>query len=245
MMEEPRSLSISSDKYEILLRSLSIFRDVCNDIDIRKGMIRQRSNDKTTIIQVDLRSILDDSSLPIVYIKSKLDMIKMFSGNDVTIDTFKDDFKISDQYSSLKFAYPDLDYLDNRFLSQSDLDNIFVLDENKLLVSFKLSKVVTDRMKIVADGFNINTFTVCMQGETSLIKADSRAKDQHAIFVKDVVNNRIYEAETSPVVFPFLVDHDHELTFEMYDLDKFVINKYMCKISDIEIVIYSRSQFAS
>ena len=235
---------ISNQKYDALLRALSLFRNVCNDVDIRNGIIRQRSNDNASIIQLDLRSIIGEVSLPIAYIKSKLDMIKMFAGdNDVTISVNTKNYEFRDQYSSLKFTCPDLDYLDNHFLSKEEQDKLFIIDEDNMLVSFQLSKLITERMRIVSEGFNVNTFNVIMDGETSSIQADSKAKDQGAVFVKGVTNCKILNGETSLVVFPFVIDHDHELEFKIYDLDKFLINMYTCKISDLDVTIYTRSKF--
>ena len=51
------TLNLDAEKYNIFLRCLTNLKEECNDIDIRGGMIRERSNDKTSIFQFDLFAI--------------------------------------------------------------------------------------------------------------------------------------------------------------------------------------------
>ncbi len=109
-------VNLDSVKYDELLRILLILKDICNDVDIRQGVIRQRTNDSATVFEIDLSSIISNINLPISELKSKLDILKCFSGEEVQITTTDDSFVVSDQYSMLRVKNPILEFLDNKFI---------------------------------------------------------------------------------------------------------------------------------
>ena len=119
MTEERMTLSLDAEKYGNFLRCITNLREVCNDVDLRGGVIRQRSNDKSTVFQMDLRPILNDQEvdMPISDIKKKLELLKIFSGQEVTITFVEDSFSFADDVTTIRFKNPTLEYMDNKFLS--------------------------------------------------------------------------------------------------------------------------------
>ena len=101
------SVSLSNEEFENFVRSLSVLKDVCNDVDINDGIIRQRTNDHTTIFQLDLSSLLPVVTMCLSNLKQKLDLLKMFSDEEVEIE-ISDKIKIKDQYSSIEFEKPEV-----------------------------------------------------------------------------------------------------------------------------------------
>ena len=106
-------VNLDATKYDEFLRVLLILKDICNDVDIREGFIRQRTNDSATVFEIDLTSIISNMNLPISELKNKLDIFKCFSGEEVSISTTDDCFIIADQYSMLKIKNPILEFMDN------------------------------------------------------------------------------------------------------------------------------------
>ena len=100
------NLTLSAEEYNDFLRCLTNLKEECNDIDINGGIIRERSNDKTSIFQIDLNPILPDVTMSISDIKKKLDLLKVFAGQEVNIECNTDGngyFIFADSFSSLKF----------------------------------------------------------------------------------------------------------------------------------------------
>ena len=81
-----QTIVLETEEYNDFLRCLINLREICNDVDIRGGYIRQRSNDLTSIFEMDLTSLIGDSQIPITNLKKKLDLLKTFSGQSVTIE---------------------------------------------------------------------------------------------------------------------------------------------------------------
>ena len=238
-----QQVSLDSEKYEELLRCLSILRDICSDVDIRNGIVRQRTTDSATVFEIDLTSIIDDLSIPMSNLKQKLDLLKIFSNQLVDI-LVEDDgtFSFSDQYSTLQFDGPDLDFMDNKFLSEEELDSIFVLNSEDLVLNTEISSQMSDRMRVIAQGFNVNTMKVLFNGETASLIMQTQSKEQLAKIVSDIIPERVMTCYSSLVNTPFIVDHDGDIIFKMYNFHEATCSN-VCEtsIGDVDITIYSRS----
>ena len=80
-------IEFDSEDFNTFLRCLMNLKEICNDVDIRGGMIRQRTNDLTSVFEMDLTSLITDAAIPITNLKKKLDLLKTFAGQDVALET--------------------------------------------------------------------------------------------------------------------------------------------------------------
>lgn len=247
MSNEQRQLEVQvnldSTNYDELLRILFILKDICNDVDIRDGFIRQRTDDSATIFEVDLTDIISNMSLPISELKNKLDVFKCFAGQEVSITTTEDSFVISDQYSVLKIKKPILEYMDNKFISHEELSRVIVTNSEDLILSTQISKKISDRMKVISSSFHINSVQSIINGETASISCSTQSKDNFAEFVKNIVSNKELNHSANLVITPFVIDHDGDINFEMYDLgNNIVINSFSTTVGSISVNLYTRAQ---
>ena len=238
------NLNLNAEEYGNFLRCVTNFKEICNDIDIREGIIRQRSNDKTTVFETDLTPIITDVSMPISDIKKKLELLKTFTGQDVEIEIGGDYFKFSDQYSSLRFKNPTLEFMDNKFISQNELESVFVMDENELLLDTSLSTMITDRIRITTQTFNTAGVQVEFDQDTASIRAATQAKDQFARFVSGLTtNSTIDKCAANLSTLPFCIEHDTDIEFKMFNhpTQDITMNMFATTLGDIIITIYGRS----
>jgi len=243
------TISMSSDSFEEFLRCLSILREYCSDADIREGIIRQRSNDSSSVFELDLTSILEDVSIPISGLKSQLDLLKMFVEHEVTLTVNQPEkqgengwYLFSDEYSSLKFEMAASEYLDNKFMPEDEIQSVFDLKEEDLILSTDISGFISERMKIVSGGFNITNLEVDIQGEEATISTKTQAGDQTAKFIEGLVTDKVLECTSHMVITPFIIDHDGDIVFKMYNIQPTVSgNIFTTSIKDIDIKIYTRS----
>ena len=128
-------IEFDAENFNVLLRCLANLVPCCLDVDIRDGFIRQRTNDRTAVFEMDLTSILSDASIPITNLKKKFDLLKTFSGRDVTIEinegeTESDSFYIlSDQnHYTIQFRFPALQFMDNKYITEEEKNSIFLFD---------------------------------------------------------------------------------------------------------------------
>ena len=235
-------VNLDAAKYDEFLRVLLILKDICNDVDIRDGFIRQRTNDSATVFEVDLTGIITDMNLPISELKNKLDIFKCFSGQEVAITATDDSFIISDQYSTLKIKNPILEFLDNKFISQDELSRVIVTNSDDLIIQSQISKTISDRMRVISSSFHINSLQTIFNGETANISCSTQSKDNFAEFVKDIVSNKELNHSANLVITPFIIDHDGDINFEMYDSgNNVVINSFSTTIGSINVNLYTRA----
>jgi len=235
-------VNLDSAKYDEFLRVLLILKDICNDVDIRDGFIRQRTNDSATVFEIDLTSLISNISLPISELKNKLDIFKCFTGEEVSIATTDDSFIVSDQYSMIKIKNPILEFFDNKFIGQEELARVITPNQEDLIISTQISKKISDRMRVISSSFHINSVQTIFNGELASISCATQSKDNFAKFVNDIVSNKELNHSTNLVITPFIIDHDGDITFEMFDSgNNVVVNTFTTTIGSINLNLYTRA----
>jgi hypothetical protein len=241
------TVSLNVEEYNDFLRCLINLKEVCNDVDIRDGFLRQRSNDKTSIFEVDMSAILPGVNMAIPDIKRKLDLLKTFAGQDMEIEIEEGEaghFIFRDSVSTIKFMAPILDYIDNSFMSEEELNSIFVMNDEDLILEYDLSSMITERIKITTATFSAEAIQVSFEGEEASIKAATQAKDQFAKFVSGISTNVILENCSALLsTIPFGIDHDTAVVFQMFKdpNQDIALNRFDTNLGDISMKILTRS----
>jgi hypothetical protein len=198
---------------------------------------------------MDLSPLLTDVTLAVTDLKKKLDLLKTFQNQDVNIEIVDNGngnshFTFSDQYSSIKFVSPTLEFMDNKWMSDDELENIFNMSDDELILQTDLSSIITDRIRLVTENFNTQAIQVIFEGEKASIVASTQSKDQFAKFIEDITTNVVFENCSSNLsTVPFSIDHDTDVEFKMYkDPNQAVsLNKTSTTLGDIDINVYARS----
>ena len=241
-----RTLNLDTETYAEFLRCVSLLKEDCNDADVRNGIIRQRSNEKVSVFEIDLTSLISDISLPISDLKQKIDLFKIFENQEVQVEVNDEEdlpcFKFIDQYSTLKFVAPRLDYIDNKFMTEEDLSASFILNESDVILNTTIPKNISDRIKIVTQNFNVNAIQINFEGETASLSAKNQSKDQSAKFYSGVVVERPMTCYCNMVTIPFVIDHDTDVTLKVYNIrDNVVAGKFTTTVGNTTVVVYTRS----
>jgi len=246
-----QTIRLTNEEFSNFLKCLSNLKEVCNDADIQQGILRQRTNNHTSIFEIDMRPLLSDASISLTNLKQKIELLKPFQIQDVEITIEEGDdetsgyYEFKDQYSSIKFDMPTYDFMDNRFMSEDELRNIFSESEDDLLLEHDFESVINERIKIVSQCFNIQTVMVDFGGEYASISARTPSKDQSAEFAENVVLNTQIDGHVTHITnVAFTIEQDGDISFQMFkDPDADVsLNKFSSKLGDMELNIYSRSQ---
>jgi hypothetical protein len=242
------TVNMTAEEFGDFLRCLSNLKEVCTDADIKGGIIRQRSTDLTCIFEMDLSSLINEADIPITDLKKKLDLLKTFAGQAVTIDIDdeSDDkkYKVSDEYSAIKFNFPTEQFMDNKYMDQEELDNIFNLDEDDLILHDEITQLITERIRVISENFNTASIQINFRGESASINAATQSKDQFATFKRDINTNMVIEDSVANLsTIPFGIEHDTDVEFKMYkDPSKNItLNKISTELGAVKINIYSRS----
>ncbi len=242
-------VNLSMEDYEQFLRCLSILKDVCNDADIHDGILRQRTNDSANVFEIDMTSVIDTIDIPLVNLKQKLDLLKIFinqnSDQSQTVDISVDDdgnFTFSDEYSSIKFQGPELEYMDNRFITEEELETIFTLNEEDIILQTNIELNISDRMRIIAQNFNVTSTQIEFEEENASICMETPGHDQSAKILSNITLEQPMTCNSSLINTPFIIDHDGKIELKMYNYQEQICsNTFKTSISDIDITIYGRS----
>ena len=241
------TLNLNAAEFNDFLRCLTNLKEVCNDVDIRDGFIRQRSNDKTSVFEIDMTPVLPGISIAISDIKRKLDLLKTFAGQDVSLEIVDGDpghFIFADSFSSLKFISPSLQYIDNKYMTLDELERIFVMNDDELILEHDLTSLITERIRVITVSFNTDSIQVNFEGEEASIKAATQAKDQFAKFVTGITMNVVLEKCSALLsTIPFSIDHDTDVEFKMFkDPNQDIsLNQFSTTLGDITLKIFTRS----
>lgn len=238
------NLNLNAEQYGHFLRCITNLREVCNDVDLREGMIRQRSNDKSTVFQMDLKPLLTEVNMPISDIKKKLELLKTFAGQEVSIEFHDDHFSFSDQFTTIRFMNPTLDYMDNKYITMQELETVFVMDHEELLIDTELSSMITERINVITSTFNAQAIQIIFNGEEAEITAVTQARDQFAKIIGGIVTNAILEGCSSNLsTVPFSIEHDTDFHVRLYKhpTQDVLMNKFETTIAELDVVIYGRA----
>jgi len=238
------NVNLNAEKYGNFLKCITNLREICNDVDIRNGVIRQRSNDKSTVFQMDLTSILTEVNMPISDLKKKLELLKTFTGQEVTISFDDNSFSFADQFSIVKFKNPTLDYMDNKFITMQELETVFIMDDNELLIDGQLSSMITERIMIFTQTFNTQAIQIIFTGESAKLTAVTQARDQHAVILEGIVTNAILENCSSNLsTVPFSIEHDTDIDYKIFKhpTQDVLMNRFATTLQDIDVIIYGRA----
>ena len=239
------------ENFNEFIRCLTNLKEVCNDADIRGGILRQRTNNHTSVFEVDLRAVFEESNLALTNLKQKLELLKSFQGQDVTVTINEPDdgtlgyYLFKDEHSSIKFITPTMEFMDNKFMDEEELESIFPSNEDHLILEKDLSVILSDRIKTVTHYFNIETIVVEFNGETAAISASTPSRDQTAKFADGIIINEVIEnASTNISNVAFSMDHEDQIKYNMFkDPNQPVaLNRFTTHIGDIDINVFSRSQ---
>jgi hypothetical protein len=212
------SITIGKDEFIEFLRALTALKDICTDITIEKGMIRQRIDSRESFFQMDLRHILGDCSIPISHLKLKLDLLKTFFSEEVILSINDDNtfYSFEDAVSRYSFKWTDTKMMseNSRYINDDELGKLIGKYED-IILETTIDKKVSDRIKLASQLFSVRNVTLEFSERFAKLKSEHQNKEQNAIFMKDIVSLLDGDAFITLSIIPLTVDHDGPMTFEV------------------------------
>jgi len=234
---------LTSDEFDIFIRGLSILRDNCNDVDIKDGFIRERTDRQTSIFMINLNSIVPDINVSFGDIKEVLDALKTFAGRDVTISVNDIGCSFSDEYSRMEFHKPFDDFIDNKFITDEEFDKIIQISEEDLVLDTELFSLLTDRIDLVGKIYQVESIQIKLEGENASLHMVTSAGDRNTKIIGDIITNKVLETNyiSNIITAPFIIDHDNDINFKIYKMPEkdSILNTFITHIGDLDIKIIS------
>ncbi len=253
------TIVLTSDLYEEFFQCISNLRDICTDVIIKDSIIRQRTDDKNSIFEMDLTDLFNEQvTIPISYFKAKFDLFKIFSGKEVTIKIHQEEaedgsidfgqswYELADDLSRIKFDFPDMNFMQNEFVTEEELDAIVTCTDDDIILETSIEKTITERIKTVTTNFQAHFVKMDFSGDTLSIGAIDPAKTNRVFFLENLnVEMNFDEPHFANMTrIPFLINHDTAYAFKLYKQpDEMVTqNKITTSIGAVPISIYCKSQ---
>ena len=248
------TIVLTADLYEEFFHCIANLRDICTDVIIKDGFIRQRTDDKNSIFEMDLNDLFGvPVTIPISYFKNKFDLYKVFLGQEVTVKIHEDEeneglswYELSDNISRITFDFPSIDYMQNEFVSEEELAAIFTCNEDDLILETLIEKTITERIKAITTNFNTHFVRMIFENERMSIGAIDPTKTHRVHFLENLEVEINFDEEylANMTRIPFMINHDTSFNFKLFKQPDEMItqNKIITSIGAVPINIYSKSQ---
>jgi len=229
---------LNAEDFGKLMRCISILKDKCNDAEIVDGFIRQRTNTYSSIFEMDLNPLIGCVNIPMTCLKQKIDILKTFNKCDVELNIEDGYYMFMDQHSKIKFDYPNMNYIDNKYIPLEEYETMFQINPEDLILEYDIEKVITDRIKKISQAFDITTVKIIFKNNKASIVANSQSRDQEAEFLSDIEILNDLDCNANIIITPFIIDHDSSVKMSIYETDNNSCNcVFKTKISDVDISI--------
>ena len=136
------------------------------------------------------------------------------------------------------------EYMDNKYISMEELERVFVMDDDELLIDTNLNSIITERIKIITQTFNTQAIQIMFDGESARLTAVTQARDQFAKIVSDIVTNAVLEKCSSNLsTVPFSIEHDEDVNFKIFKhpTQDVLMNRFATTLAELDVIIYGRA----
>lgn len=246
------NLVLEREKFTKLINLMKLFENHCTDCDIQFGKIRQKTNDRQLIIDIDVSSILAENDFSLSSAKNKLSQLKAFELDDnvqmtnksIVIESNDSNYEISDLLSRLILRKPSSAHIDNSFITDEDFGQLVVCKEESLLFKFVISNYLKKRTSSIAMLFD-NDMVKCELDELiAKIYVVSGDKQNKFTLQQEIqTNKKMPHSSFTLLTIPFNLDVASDITISCYTInDSTVLCKYEQTYFGVPIILYQRSK---
>jgi len=239
---------LSKKQFKEIFSFIKTIEPHFNDFCIIDGRFRLRTNDRTCVIEAEFDS-LRNVSFAISDLKLSIKMLSVLNKNtDISVSVDNNLIAFSDQRQNIQFEQPSYAYLDNKFVSDEEMENIFFsnIDPNRPFIQETVHK--TRLSNIVKVGQLLNSDSISIRHEEDnvnkgYISIADRARGSYNLKLKKEFLSPMKEGHYLMVTSAaFTVNKaDLDLDFHFDKKDEIIIVICHTSIDDLQLHIYARS----
>lgn len=153
------SIELPNEEFSKFTSILGIVSKMCTDLTIKDGIICQSSDRRSSILSIDINTIIGESTVLISGVSSKVDLLEPFrkQGVDMQLDITNSYYSFKDSLSKLEFTKPIEEYLNNKFISSNELQSKLMVDDNGYIFEYQISKFLIERLVALQRGLSAST----------------------------------------------------------------------------------------
>jgi len=181
--------TISVEKYKQFLNCLYTVSNYIEDLDIKQGLIRQRTADKQICVEMNLSSIFKQD-LCVADIKSKLELMELLiddGTDDITIQQADKVWFVYSKKTVFKFSWASASRLSTSFIEDDVFANFTKnTDQGKFLFEIDLNERcdLHKKMKKVCEKFNSDKIVVSIDDKAIAMTIESEDKRNTGVVYK-------------------------------------------------------------
>lgn len=250
------TITLDRPKFSKMTNALKLIENICSDCQIKGGMVRTKTDNRKSIITLDLTSIIEDKDIMFSFLKGKLALLKTFEldmdvqadDNSIIIQSTNDYYEFCDCFSKMQFRKPVEDFLDNRYLDDATFAPIINgCTEDALIFNYTVSKYVRSRMAKIGEGFKVDSIKFTFHGDHACFGIETKSKDnvsKNATTIQTLKN--ISGKSFALINMPFTIAIESDMKISCYNLSNdFAMCKCELDFAGIPIVIYAKVKFIS
>jgi len=161
------SIELPNEEFSKFTSVLGIVSKMCTDLTVKDGIICQSSDRRSSILNIDISSILGESTVLISGVSSKVDLLEPFrkQGVDMYLDISHNFYSFRDDLSKLEFTKPIEEYLNNKFRSAEELNSKLMVEKNGTIFEYQISKFLIERLTALQRGLSASTIRFEFNGD--------------------------------------------------------------------------------
>jgi len=251
-------ITFTNAQLKTLLKVLKGLARHCRDVCIEQGIIRQLSNDRSVVFEVDLRSILGNLTFVIAKDQNIPNFLRR-APKPITIEGKLNEFFISNPDGPYWFRFDMPQLVNNRFISEKELESSFCqfLREENLLIRIWIEKIVLKCIRIGLKVFkekyyklNFSKYNVeFLIEEIKQHRRRKSKKKKDRFFIQGIIMEEIplFQPINGHVIMPSLpfesFDYDENFLWEVYYINgEFLISKVSGPIGEVEAIVYMQNK---
>lgn len=212
--EESILIEIPSEEFSKFASILGIVSKMCTDLTIKDGIICQSSDRRSSILNIDVNSILGESTILISGVSSKVDLLEPFRKQAVDMKLYISDkyYSFRDEYSKLEFIKPMEEYINNKFISSEELQSKLMIDREGSIFEYQVSKFLLERLIALHRGLSASTIRFEFSGNKADVVVSASDNPSTTTIGKLVTIENLSKDVNGICVFPiqpFLLGGDH------------------------------------
>lgn len=248
------TITLDRPKFSKMTNALKVIENICSDCQIKGGLVRTKTDNRKSIIMIDLSSVIEDKDIMFSFLKGKLALLKTFEldmdvqaeDNNIIIQSTNDYYEFCDCFSKMQFRKPVEEFLDNKFLDDSTFDPVVNgCTEDSLIFNYTVPKYERSRIAKICDGFKVDSIKFSFYGDHAKFGVETKSKDNvsenaHQIPILQSVNN----ASFALINMPFTIAIESDMKIACYKLGgEYAMCKCELSYFGISFTIYAKVKF--
>jgi len=238
-------IDLDRDKFSNLLDIFELICKLCSDVSIINGRIRQPSDRKTSIFDINLTDLFNIDNIPTIYltgIASKIGIFNPFKNQkrDVKIAIEDTRYVFSDDFTNIILTKPLERYMSNPYINEEDFKLKLDLSDDGIIFEKVLDKMLIDRLSAYHRFVSASSIRIeCRNNMAQFcVSAQDTSSSATNISLPKLQLNKDINCDYSFTMMPFLLsDSCVELKGYIRNDDKIVINLNM-EMGDIPISVW-------